>query len=306
MDSGSEKRISRAMISLEGLSVGDAMGDAYCQMDESARMKRRLVTAPWYYTDDTVMAKALVELLSQDGTVDQDKLADYFVRNFRLDPTRGYGGGINEIIEKMKEGAHWRDASAGLYGGAGSYGNGAAMRVAPLGAYFADDFELMKQQARAQAEVTHAHVDGQDGAIAVALATGWAVGWRATFGHTPDELFRFVIDQLEPGLIRDGIEKAKNLPLEYAIETASRVLGNGTNKTAVDSVPFCLWCAARHIDNFEEAIWTTISAGGDMDTNCAIVGGIVAMSVERDGIPCEWIQSREDLDVRSFREDNQA
>lgn len=48
--------------------------------------------------------------------------------------------------------------------------------------------------------------------------------------------------------------------------------------TAPDTVPFALWCAARHIDDYAEAIWTTVSAGGDNDTNCAIVGGIVVLA----------------------------
>lgn len=51
-----------------------------------------------------------------------------------------------------------------LFYGQGSYGNGAAMRVAPLGAYFADDLALATQQARLSAEVTHAHAEGLIGA----------------------------------------------------------------------------------------------------------------------------------------------
>ena len=56
------------------------------------------------------------------------------------------------------------------------------------------------------------------------------------------------------------------------------MLGNGSRITAPDTVPFALWCAARHIDDYAEALWTTVSAGGDNDTNCAIVGGIVVLA----------------------------
>ena len=49
------------------------------------------------------------------------------------------------------------------------------MRAAPVGAYFADDVEKIITESRKSAEVTHAHPEGQAGAIAVALASGWMV-----------------------------------------------------------------------------------------------------------------------------------
>jgi ADP-ribosylglycohydrolase len=57
-----------------------------------------------------------------------------------------------------------------------------------------------------------------------------------------------------------------------------------------------LWCAARHIDNFEEALWNTVSGLGDRDTTCAIVGGIVALAVGHAGIPSAFVEAREPLD----------
>ena len=57
-----------------------------------------------------------------------------------------------------------------LFGGEGSFGNGAAMRVAPLGAYFADELDAVVEQASFSAEVTHSHPEGIAGAIAVAVA----------------------------------------------------------------------------------------------------------------------------------------
>jgi len=54
-------------------------------------------------------------------------------------------------------GAKWRDTAANAFGGQGSMGNGGAMRVAPLGAYFADDLERCATEARASSLVTHTH-----------------------------------------------------------------------------------------------------------------------------------------------------
>jgi len=55
--------------------------------------------------------------------------------------------------------------------------------------------------------------------------------------------------------------------------------------------------AARHLSDYQEAMWTTVSARGDIDTNCAIVGGIVALYVGAEGLPDLWRQAREPLPV---------
>jgi ADP-ribosylglycohydrolase len=66
--------------------------------------------------------------------------------------------------------------------------------------------------------------------------------------------------------------------------------------TAPDTVPFAVWCAARHLDNFRDAMVSTVTGDGDCDTNCAIVGGIVVLYSGRDSIPAEWQAARERFD----------
>jgi ADP-ribosylglycohydrolase len=53
--------------------------------------------------------------------------------------------------------------------------------------------------------------------------------------------------------------------------------------------------AAHHLDNCVKALAQTISVGGDCDTNAAVVGGIVALSVGREGIPADWLKAREPI-----------
>ena len=62
-------------------------------------------------------------------------------------------------------------------------------------------------------------------------------------------------------------------------------------------MPFAPWCAARHLDSFEDALWSTVSGLGDRDTTCAIVGGVVALAVGREGIPDAFVAAREALPV---------
>jgi ADP-ribosylglycohydrolase len=102
-----------------------------------------------------------------------------------------------------------------------------------------------------------------------------------------------VAERTPPGETRAGIERALSLPLSASIEEAVLLLGNGQRITAPDTVPFALWCAARHFDNYAEALWSVAQAGGDNDTNGAIVGGIVALSAGPDSIPAAWLAARE-------------
>jgi len=39
-------------------------------------------------------------------------------------------------------------------------------------------------------------------------------------------------------------------------------------------------------------MWNTVTASGDIDTNCAIVGGIIALSAQEHGVPLEWLRAR--------------
>lgn len=85
------------------------------------------------------------------------------------------------------------------------------------------------------------------------------------------------------------------IPRETWHHDVARRLGNGAQVTAPDTVPFCLWCAAAFAGQYEEALWNVVRVGGDIDTNAAIVGGILALSADPPGIPDEWVRSRESL-----------
>ena len=288
-----QRRLQRARQSLDGLSVGDAFGECFFSSKAMTRIAARATPpAPWRYTDDTVMALAIVEILEEHAEVHQDALAERFAHKYALDPNRGYGGMAHAILASIGEGMHWRRVAAAAFAGMGSMGNGGAMRAAPIGAYHADDFEEAARQARLSAEVTHAHREGQAGAIAVAVAAAWA----AQAGNDAAHLFAAVLDHVQAGETRDGIARAAALPLETEVPTAVAALGNGSRVIAPDTVPFALWCSARHLRDYEAALWTTVSALGDRDTTCAIVGGIVAL---RAGvrIPPAWLAARERLEV---------
>jgi ADP-ribosylglycohydrolase len=317
---GHADRLARAKLAVEGLSVGDALGQTCFHPDNYAALlddPRATARAPWEYTDDTEMALGIVEVLKAHGRIDQDDLAHAFVRRFELLPFRGYGGGAIRLLGAIAGGADWRAAAESLFNG-GSFGNGSAMRVAPVGAYFADDgYERVAAEARLASAVTHAHAEGIAGGVAVAVAAAYA--WRNRDRRADDAvkrgLFDAVLAHAPAGEVRDGIERAANLrvevpaepdvrllqygaaivPFDTSLEPVIQELGNGSRIICQDTVPFCLWVAARHLDDYQTALVNTIRARGDIDTNAAIVGGIVGLAVGEEGIPRDWHADREDL-----------
>lgn len=294
----SEVRLSRARLSLDGLSVGDALGERFFSPWVRAAYlpQKAAPEGRWRWTDDTAMALGIVEVLERHGQIDRDDLARVFARRYADDPDRGYGPAQRDLLQKIHAGHDWNVESRILFHGAGSFGNGAAMRAAPVGAYFADDLTTVVQQAALSAEVTHAHPDALAGAIAVAVAAAWAWNWKATGRvSSHDDLLRTVLELTPDGPTRRGIELALTIPLEGREFEVAAELGDGSNITSADTVPFCLWVAAAHLDSYEDALWTAIRVHGDVDTNCAIIGGIVALAQGEQGIPVEWRRSREGL-----------
>jgi ADP-ribosylglycohydrolase len=244
------------------------------------------------------MALGILEVLAQRGTIDQYHLAEVFAARYRRDVYRGYGAGAHILLQAIHDGTPWRNASYAAFEGAGSMGNGAAMRVAPLGAYFADDTEAVLLQADRSAEVTHAHHEGRAGAVAVAVAA--AEVWRGSRSRVAGRLLEVVRDHTPPGQVHDGLSAALALPEGTSPEQAARVLGNGSKVTAPDTVPFCLWVADRYRDDYQAALWALVAAGGDIDTTCAIVGGVVALAASAT-IPQDWLANREPLDQEGGR-----
>ncbi|NLJ47871.1 MAG: ADP-ribosylglycohydrolase family protein, partial [Treponema sp.] len=191
-------------------------------------------------------------------------------------------------------GEDWRAVSRAAFGGAGSWGNGGAMRAAPIGAWYAGDPALAAAEGAASAEPTHAHPEGIDGAAAVAAAAAYTAGTAREGAACFDRnsFFSAVLDVLGPSRVREGIGKAQNLG-DVPAARAAWSLGSGMAVAAFDTVPFCLWVAARRPFDYAAAL-REAAAGIDRDTTCAIVGGIVVLS-DPGGVPEAWARAAEPL-----------
>jgi ADP-ribosylglycohydrolase len=282
-----EANNQRAIKSLIGLSVGDGFGECFFSLPQDAIDQQVLPDSPWRWTDDTHMALSIVEVLHNFGRITQDELARSFAKRFLQEPWRGYAGGAQRLLSLYAQGADWREEAPKLFNG-GSYGNGGAMRAAPIGAFFAGDPVRAAIEAKLSAEVTHAHLEGQVGAMAVAIASAIVCGSIEITGRP---FLDAVADHIPASRTRDGIVRAAGIEAAE-VERARSVLGTGIQVAAFDTVPYCLWVVAYHATDFVTALWTTVAGLGDRDTTCAIVGGIIAPGV---GVPQDWRHRRESL-----------
>jgi ADP-ribosylglycohydrolase len=217
---------------------------------------------------------------------------------------------VNLVLERQKKG----ETGGQLQG---SCGNGSAMRVAPLGAYLASQWsdisgapdkngllpfeKYIIAEAALQSEPTHCHPEGIAGAIAITSLT-YDVTTAAIHGDVFDrnKVYESLLRRVPEGIVRQGIIKAQALPYETPIGKAIEILGNGTHVTCQDTVPLCCWLAIKHLDltgkdpeTYEKAIIETSMAFGDVDTNCAIVGGMVGVVCPP---PAKWTQFCEPME----------
>jgi ADP-ribosylglycohydrolase len=285
------RRYERAFASLRGLAVGDALGSQFfLPSNYPALQRRELPPGIWQWTDDTEMACSVLAVLTDHGRIDQDALARSFAEHYDFD--RGYGPAVNRLLRLVREGDDWRDLASSLFNGQGSWGNGAAMRIAPLGAWYAGDPEQATHQAEISSYTTHQHREGAAGAMAVAAAAALVATPEGCGGPKP--FLDAVIELIPRSAVQAGLRRARDM-LDYNdARTAAAVLGSGRRTSAQDTVPFTLWAAARHLGDYQEAFWTTVQVGGDMDTTCAIVGGVVA-AAEAGAPPQEWQERTEPL-----------
>lgn len=278
--------VDRARGALLGTFVGDALGMPFegaraSEVPERLEMvEARLGRGT--YTDDTQMMIALAESLIARGRVEEEQLARAFQDAY--DRNRGYGGGTRRVLELWSEGTPVAVAAEEIFGGEGSRGNGAAMRIAPVAVRFAGDPARLRTEAARSARLTHAHPVGIDAAVVQAEAIGAALRGEGIL-----EAARAVAQTAEmrvgladvAGLVAAGAE-----PGEAAARLAS-------SPDARESVCAALFAALAH-PRFEQAVRFAVRLGGDTDTVAAMTGAIVGARDGAQSIPLRWLVALEE------------
>lgn len=276
---------------LMGVAIGDAFGApfegagavSHAQWLKLAEGSERL-----RFTDDTHMTFGMIEsLLATDG-FDPDHTARIFARDYESEPWRGYGAGPPQIFARIAEGATWQEAAQQVYPG-GSFGNGGAMRVAPVGLYFHTDLERAAEVGRQSAAITHAHQLGQEGAAAQSVAIAYLVSQQQPL--VPENLTSHVAQHLRDERFRDAIMTAARVASQNDARLVATTIGNGI--TAIEAVPAALASFVANIDSFEATVGFAIKLGGDTDTIASMAAALSGAYLGDSAIPRQWAERAE-------------
>ena len=266
---------SKFLGSLIGTALGDSLGAG----------GRR-------YTDDTAMMIGVAESLIENRGFNADDMAQTFIRNYDAEPWRGYGPGPPAIFQMVKSGLDWRAASGGIYPG-GSYGNGAAMRVAPIGLLYYDDLDELKKISCQSSRITHTHPLGMEGAALQACAVAIAV--RTEPGrYDKYDFLRKLNDFVEMDEYQEKLKSIKILLRESAGEPKV-ITELGNTVEAFNSVPISIYSFLAN-SGFKAALDYALSLGGDRDTISAMTGAIAGACYGAEDIPKEWKNGLENRD----------
>ncbi|GAB4462648.1 MAG: ADP-ribosylglycohydrolase family protein [Armatimonadaceae bacterium] len=246
------------------------------------------------YTDDTEMMFGLAESVAEHGTINEPDIAHRFAQYF--DPARGYGMGAQVILKALKKGVPWYEPAERLFGGQGSYGNGAAMRVAPVGVFFHDaDTHTLRDASERQAIITHTHPLGIEGAVMQAAAV--AIATRIDLAGEPLDKFRYI--ETVRSYLRDDQETYHDSCDKIAAmleQSPDPVRDSEELVCGIEahlSVPAALYAFLAYPDSFEQAVTFAVRMGNDTDTVGAMCGAIAGAFHGASAIPARWLSALE-------------
>ena len=271
-----------------GSALGDAIGELAFRFPEAGRLRAAIAAAPVLrYTDDTAMAMGLAESLAERGDLDLLHLGRTFHRYFDREPWRGYASGPPTIFQLVeKSGLTYEEAARSLFGGQGSQGNGAAMRVAPLGLFFHDAPDLY-DKAVASAAVTHAHPVAQDGAAVQAAAVALVVHLNPRNPFPRDAFLKRLLGLAKTSEIKGKLALVRTL-LKGKVPGPEAAAMLGKSVLTHESLPFAIHAFLAQPHSFEDCLMGAVLSGGDRDTLGAMAGAISGAYLGGAAIPALW------------------
>jgi len=283
-----------------GLVVGDALGMPWEFMspqeihdfwngEDFARGRAQPDLESGQYTDDTMSMRCLLESLASCRGLDIDDFQNRLIEWYRSGDLRGIGANSLTAIQMLERGEQLPDTP--LRGSRGAT-NGAAMRVAPLGLFFCEDEDGLRDAVRLASEVTHRHPEALAGAMAVSFSVA-----RSVLGEVPaDELMAEASRFTAPSGVSRQLEFAQRL-LERGTDCAGAIRELGNSAYAVESVPAALFCACRHPTSYDDAVVAAIRGGGDTDTVGSMAGAVAGARLGLPAIPDRWVTEVEDSEA---------
>lgn len=276
-----------------GSALGDAIGELAFRFHDRDSLEEAVGKINTLsYTDDTAMAIGLAESIVRKGKIDQEDIGTTFSKNFEREPWRGYASGPPTVFYMAKQsGMAFVDAARRLYGGDGSYGNGAAMRITPVGLFYYDDPDLYDKSV-ATAEVTHAHPIGKDGAALQSIAVASAVKLDPVDRFDTEKFLILLFQSSKTSQVREKMELVSQL-LSRDKDAGIVAHDVGQSVAIHESMPFAIYSFLRYPKNFKECLYCSVLNGGDRDTLGAMACGISGAYLGVEAIPEDWLMKLE-------------
>nr|XP_050845157.1 ADP-ribosylhydrolase ARH3-like isoform X2 [Vespula vulgaris] len=260
--------------SMLGVLMGDCLGSPYENEELLSsgmrnvlqksfdKLEGSIFKAPvMQYTDDSAMSQSVAESLIEKGDLDLVDLAKRFVKSYYQEPNRGYGAGVVTVFQKLR-GNKFQDVllpAREQFNGQGSWGNGGAMRVAPIALFSYKDSEKLIDKTRRATEITHTHKIGVDGAILQAFAIQQCLQLDPSNELNVPDFINELIDKMKKiEKDEEGLDLVEPQPYKLKLdilqqliaaekdvtnEEVVRQLGNGI--AALYSVPTAIFCFLR-------------------------------------------------------------
>ena len=292
-----KQKLSKFVGSLLGTAIGDSLG---ARFEDSSAIREVNDLGP-RYTDDTAMTIGVAESLIDQKGFDYWHMTERFIHNYEQEPWRRYGAGPPRIFRMMKNGRRgFGMLDRDLYPG-GSFGNGGAMRVGPVGLLYYDDPLSIREIAYHTTGITHSNELALEGAAVQACAVALAV--LADPKNIRSAEFLGALRMFtRPGPYQEKLKSIiKLLDENPSIKEIVYTLGNGIE--ALRSVPAAIYSFLSTPD-FESAVLYAVSLGGDTDTIGAMTGAIAGACYGVEGIPVQWrskVENRQYLEELAAR-----
>lgn len=283
--------VGKAQAIIYGLAIGDALGrlTEFLTLPQIkatfGKVGIRDLPEPALFTDDTQMSIAIAEALIKADEKDLEAIMAAVREEFikwsdSPENNRAPGGTCLQGIANLKRGVPWT-----LSGVENSKGCGSAMRAAPIGYFYQNDPEKLKEIAHVTGICTHGHPTGDAACIGAAYLVKLALDGTPP-SEMVDRLLSFTCGlsgEFNQAILK--VEKCLNWPNE---EEALRYLGEGW--VGEEAVALALYCFLRYADNYKKTVIRAANTNGDSDSIACIAGSISGAYLGINAIPKSWIQ----------------
>jgi poly(ADP-ribose) glycohydrolase ARH3 len=252
------------------------------------------------FTDDTEMTLALAYSLIECDGLDPQHCAASYAKFFTSEPRRGYGPAVSKILAMLSSGADYRTTGRAVYP-EGSFANGGAMRIAPVGLAFRHiDDAVLREAVRLALLCTHVHPDAVDGAFIQAKA----VSELARANPSSEWNVTQFLSAMQGRAERDVVKKKLEIVIQargagwteekmLSVVCTPNEYGEQFQIHAAEAVACALWAFSSCPNDPEECIIRAVALGGDTDTVAAMAGALAGSFHGTGWLPRRWFDPLE-------------